>query len=201
MKRGFHGWLAGLWGVVLAGAQAEAPQPPTPSWQTDARHCAWHWREGGGLGLWTETCHLSTGAWEVTWDEPKSAFVLRHQGQAQALAVQPWPLPGGDGMEGLTRALVAAGALAPEAPCHWQTIAHRPAPRTVAFWALVPNHPQALAATEQGEVPEPACGAYGASTHGVRYFIVDLRWAGMAVFVEEGQERPIFDPTSIVRLR
>ncbi len=115
--------------------------------------------------------------------------------------MQLWPLPRGQGMDGLTRALTAAGALAPEAPCHWQVIAHRPAPRTVAFWALVPKHPQALAPTAQGEVPAPVCGTHGASTHGVRYFIVDLCWAGMAVFVDEGQERPMFDPASIVRLR
>ena len=62
---------------------------------------------------------------------------------------------------------------------------------------LSPASPQALGPTAQGEVPEPLCGPYGASTHGVRYFIVDLRWPGLAVFVDEGQERPMFDPASI----
>lgn len=51
--------------------------------------------------------------------------------------------------------------------------------------------------TEQGEVPEPVCGAYGHSTHGVRYFITDLRWPELVIFVDEGQERPLFEPRSI----
>jgi len=85
--------------------------PPMPDWQTDATHCAWAWREGGGFGL-------------------------------------------------------------------------------------APSDPAALGPTATGEVPGP----YGASTHGVRYVITDLRCPGYAIFVEEGQERPLFEPRSITRL-
>lgn len=59
----------------------------------------------------------------------------------------------------------------------------------------------AFAPTATGEVPDPVCGIYGASTHGVRYFITDLRWPDRAIFVDEGQERPLFDPTSITALQ
>jgi hypothetical protein len=31
----------------------------------------------------------------------------------------------------------------------------------------------------------------------VRYFIVDRRWPDRVIFVNEGQERPMFDPESI----
>ena len=188
-----------------------------PAWQTDARQCAWHWREGGGLGLWAESCQLSTGFWEVVWDGPLAAFVVRHEGQVQATVVQSWTLPKGHGADiashasrrakfhamarALTRVLREAGALAPAAPCQWQAITPRPAPHTPAFLALVPRDRQALAPTAQGEVPEPVCGPYGASTHGVRYFMFDLRWPARAVSVDEGQERPMFDPASIVMLR
>ena len=217
MKLWLTSSFASLLGVALSPVQAQVPHqpmvpsisaipgpfvmPPMPAWQTDARQCTWHWREGGGLGLWAETCDLSTGRWEVAWEEPKGAFVLRHHDQVQATVVKPWSLPMAAGMEGLTRALIGSEALPPDAPCHWQPIALRPAPRTMAFWVLVPNNPHALAPTAQGEVPEPVCGAYGVSTHGVRYFIVDLRWSGLAVSVDEGQERPMFDAASIVRLR
>lgn len=184
-----------------AAAESLPPIPPLPTWQTDARHCEWHWRKGGGLGLWAETCRLSTGRWDVVWDEPAAAFVLRHNGRPQQTVVQPWLLPKGQGLEGLTRRLQDAAALAVTAACQWQPTAPRPAPRTVAFWALVPKDPRALAPTAQGEVPAPVCGAYGASTHGVRYFIIDTRWPERAVFVDEGQERPMFEPLSIVGLR
>ena len=149
----------------------------------------------------------------MVWDGPLAAFVLRHEGRIQATVVQSWALPLGQGTDAsspvsthrltraLTRALREAGALAPQAPCHWQAIAPRPAPRTQAFRALVPRDPKALAPTALGEVPEPVCAPYGASTHGVRYFMFDRRWPGQAVFVDEGQERPMFDPASIVVLR
>lgn len=70
----------------------------------------------------------------------------------------------------------------------------------MAFHVLAPIDPAALAPTLAGEVPDPVCGSYGASTHGVWYFITDLRWPDRAVLVEEGQERPLFDPASITLL-
>jgi len=52
--------------------------------------------------------------------------------------------------------------------------------------------------TPSGDIPEPPCGPYGASTHGVRYFLVDLRQPDRLIFVDEGQDQPMFDPSSIV---
>ena len=77
---------------------------------------------------------------------------------------------------------------------------HCPAPRTIAFHILTPIDQAALSPTVSGDIPEPACGPYGASTHGVRYFVTDLRWPDRAIFVDEGQERPMFDPSSITAL-
>ena len=195
-----------LAGLAVLGACShlpveEASRPPRPDWQTDAGRCSWHWREGGGLGLWTETCRLSTGLWQVSWDAGRSAFVQRHEGDVIGIVVQSWPLPGDTGVQALTPALTRAGQLAAHADCQWKPVALRPAPRTTSFFVLSPAAPQALGPTAQGEVPEPLCGPYGASTHGVRYFIVDLRWPGLAVFVDEGQERPMFDAASITPRR
>lgn len=171
-----------------------------PAWQTDAENCLWEWQEGGGFGLWAEACTLNGALWRVLWDADQAAFVTRQEDQVIAIAVQPWTLPDTTGLAALSAALIAAGHLDPEAACDWQPFAPRPAPRTMAFHILAPKDPGALAPTPQGEVPDPLCGPYGASTHGLRYFITDLRWPGSAVFVEEGQERPLFDPASITRL-
>lgn len=194
-------WLAGL--ACLAACSAtlveDRGRPPRPDWRTDAGRCSWHWREGGGLGLWAETCALSTGLWQVVWDAGRSAFVQQHEGKAVGTVVQPWPLPEGAGVRELTPVLVREGHLEADADCLWKPLPMRPAPRTTAFFVLAPASPQALGPTAQGEVPEPVCGAFGASTHGVRYFIVDLRWPDLAIFVDEGQERPMFDPASIAR--
>jgi hypothetical protein len=100
-------------------------------------------------------------------------------------------------MYSLSEALIKKGYLKPDSPCVWKRVSMRPAPQTMAFFTLAPNAPEALGPTASGEVPEPLCGPYGASTHGVRYFITDTRWPDQAIFVEEGQERPLFDATSI----
>ncbi len=172
-------------------------RPPQPDWQTDARHCSWHWREGGGVGLWAEDCDLPTGRWQVVWKAERGSFMLQHNGVSREVVVQSWALPPDGGLADLRQALVGAGQLAPDADCRWQSVPLRPATRTMAFFVLAPTAPDALAPTSTGEVPAPRCGPYGASTHGVRYFITDLRWPGRVLFVDEGQERPLFDPRSI----
>ena len=175
----------------------EVELPPEPAWQTDAQSCAWHWREGGGIGLWAETCTFSTGEWQVVWDENQAAFVTLNNGVALGIAVQPWAVAHGSDISSLTQKLREAGHLAIAADCEWQAVALRAAPRTMAFHVLTPKDPAALQPSALSEVPEPMCGPYGASTHGVRYFVTDLRWPDRVVFVDEGQERPMFEPASI----
>lgn len=174
--------------------------PAMPEWQTDANNCSWHWREGGGIGLWAETCRFNGATWQVVWDEDLAAFVTRKDDTVMGIAVQAFPLSSGASMASLSEILVEAGSLDANATCIWQTFALRPAPRTMAFYVLTPTDPAALSPTLSGDIPEPACGPYGASTHGVRYFMTDLRWLDRAIFVEEGQERPMFNPASITVL-
>lgn len=183
--------------VVLAvPAAAQEGRPTVPDWQTDAA-CEWVWTEGGGLGLWAERCPMSTGLWDVAWSEAEASFVQLVDGEPFGRLVKPFPMSDAAGWEGLRDDLVTSGDLDADAPCAFEGAAIRPAPRTVGFVVLTPTTSDALAPTETGEVPEPLCGPYGVSTHGVRYFLTDLRIPGVAIFVEEGQERPMFDPTSL----
>ena len=198
-------WLLQACGCALVACShvpsIEGDTPPRPNWQTDADRCSWHWQQGGGLGLWAETCQFSTGRWQVSWDDRLRAFVLQRDAMTVGLVVQPWTIAAGAGLEGLKRALIGAGHLESNADCRWKSVPIRPAPRTRAHFVLAPSSPDALKPTPQGEVPEPMCGPYGASTHGVRYFIVDLSRPDLAIFVDEGQERPLFDAGSITVLR
>jgi hypothetical protein len=190
--------LAGLFLLAASPSLADGGyRPPAPDWQTDAAACAWEWREGGGIGLWTERCTFSTGLWEVVWSAAEGAFVQEADGEPMGIVAQPFEMAEAGGFEPLRLRLLAAGGLGAEAPCAFEPAAIRPAPRTVAFHVLTPTVPGAFAPTATGDVPEPLCGPYGASTHGVRYFVTDLRMPGLAVFVEEGQERPMFDPASL----
>jgi hypothetical protein len=186
--------------VPLPGTADPITRPPLPDWQTDPAACAWHWREGGGIGLWAETCVFNGAIWQVVWDAARAAFLTRNGDAVLGIAVQGFALPPGSDIGALGETLIEAGFLDPEAPCAWQAVAPRPALRTMAFHVLAPIDPAALGPTASGEIPDPVCGPYGASTHGVRYVLTDLRWPDRAVFVEEGQERPLFDPASITLL-
>jgi len=174
--------------------------PAMPDWQTDAAGCSWHWRTGGGIGLWAESCRFNGSTWQVVWDENRAAFVTRNGETVMGLAVQAFDLPSGANIGALSKTLIEAGSLDENAACMWHPIALRPAPRTMAFHVLTPKDRTALGPQSSGDVPEPACGPYGASTHGLRYVITDTRWPDRAIFVEEGQERPLFDPASLTVL-
>jgi hypothetical protein len=183
--------------LLLTLGACSSYQPPKPQWQTDKQQCSWHWIEGGNLGLWAETCNLSTGQWTVGWSSTENAFVLKRDKDIQRIVIQRWEISPEKGIHSLSRELIKRGYLGPDAPCVWKRVAMRAAPRTMAFFVFAPAASDALSPTTSGEVPDPLCGPYGASTHGVRYFITDTRWPGQALFVEEGQERPMFDPVSI----
>lgn len=191
----------GLVLVLPAPGLADTPnRPPVPGWQTNPATCAWHWREGGGIGLWAETCVFNDATWQVVWDEDRSAFVTQSGNVVRGVAVQESGLPPGSGLTALMDVLTNSGHLQPEAPCAWDPIAPRSAPSTMAFHVLAPTDPAALAPTATGEVPDPLCGPYGASSHGVRYFLTDQRWLDWMIFIEEGPERPLFDPSSVTVL-
>lgn len=191
----------GLWLLAPAAAMADTSiRPPVPDWQTDPATCAWQWREGVGIGLWAETCIFNGTIWQVDWDVDHAGFVTQRGETVMGIAVQGFHLPTGSGINAIGETLIALGHLAPEAPCVWEAIALRPAPRDVAFHVLTPAGPAAIRPTAAEEVPEPVCGAYGTSSHGVRYFLTDLRWPDRVIFVDEGQERPLFDPRSITAL-
>ena len=187
--------------AVLLGTAAcnNTSLPEKPGWQTEAGACSWQWREGGGFGVWTETCRFNEATWQVIWNPSENAFVTRRDENVLGIAMQPWLLPEPSDIPSLLPALVDAGYLQVGSACEIREVALRPAPPGRTFHVLAPVEPAALQPTAEGEVPEPACGPYGASTHGVRYFIADTGWPDRLVFVDEGQERPLFEASSLVR--
>jgi len=198
MKR--LGIMAGMLGSLITHpVAAEQPsRPPMPEWQTQSGRCTWRWQEADGVGLWTEVCRLGTGTWQIAWDRARRAFVERHNGRVTRIVVEAWTMDPDVGVRSLTAKLIASGHLPPAALCRWQSLAVRAAPRTTSFHALTPLDPNVLAPTATGDIPDPVCGPYGVSSHGLRYVITDLRWGARAIFVDEGQERPMFAPDRIV---
>lgn len=195
----FAGVLA--WGAAVHFGAPEFQRPPIPVWQTDAQRCTWEWRRGGDMGLWAETCQFATGSWQVIWDADLRAFVLRHDGVNRGVLVQSWPIGAKDGIQGLTSVFRDAGHLKGNVDCVWRRAPELVARRSGEFFVLSPAAADAMRPSPAGEVPDPQCGPYGASSHGVRYFYIDPRWPDRVIFVDEGQERPLFDPASITVVR
>jgi hypothetical protein len=191
-----------IWRVLLlllwhAQAAPTAAVPARPGWQTASGPCEWRWREAGGIGLWAEICNLPTGRWEVAWDAALRAFVEQRNGQTQRIVVQPMAIPETGGLALIRARLVAAALPANRDNCVWRRLKRWQSSAPVRHFTLVDQPPAARAPTAQGEVPEPACGPYAAGTHGVRYLRLDRRWPALLLFIDEGQERPLFDPASI----
>lgn len=161
-----------------------------------AADCRWERVSGGGLNLWAQACDLPSGRWRVVWSAARQAFELQVDGRLQALVVQAWPLARGHGPESVAAALKTAGQLPVQSDCRLVPARVRPLPAGVASYVLVP--PVSVPAiTARGEIPEPPCGPYGASTHGVRYFVFDAQRPHHIVFVDQGQDQPLFDVHSL----
>jgi hypothetical protein len=175
-------------------------QPPQPSESAvDATKCRWEWRQGGGIGVWAERCTLDTGLWELKFQEDLPGFVLTVDGAAGETVLQLFKKPLDADISAILPALRERGSIPDDDLCLFQPAAIRPAPRTIAFFDIRPTGARkaALDATPQDEVPEPPCGDFGWSTHGLRYFMTDIRHPESVLYLNEGQDGMMFDPTTV----
>ncbi len=170
---------------------------PPPDAGLVAAGCRWERVTGGGLEVRAQACDLTTGQWRVVWEPQRQGFELRVDERVHELVIQPWSLPPDGGPDSIVATLKAAGHLPAASDCQLVPAKRRPLPRLATTFILAPAEP-VPAVTPSGEIPEPPCGPYGASTHGVRYFVFDLRRPDRLIFVNEGQDQPMFDPSSIV---
>lgn len=194
-------------GLILLAATANDQSskdtqalPSQPNWRTSDHDCSWRWIQGGGLGMWSEVCQLSTGQWRIDWDDVRKAFVLQHDNQQIELVVQPWEIAKDTGISSLSTSLGEAGFLQSDHHCYWERVSISTSTANMRLFELRSLLNDDIEHNETSEVPEDRCGPYGQSTHGVRYFMVDRHSPDLAIFVNEGQERPMFDPSSITVL-
>lgn len=191
------GLATALFATVTAFATQRPPQP-MPTSQTAAHGCRWVWRQGDDIGLWSQACDLKSGRWRVEWRHKSRSFELLRNGRRVETVVRLWPIDEDQGLVELARRLKTAGLVPDdEKNCQFVPQAVRPDVRTRAQFVIKPLAMDVPAVTESGEVPEPPCGELGASTHGIRYFVTDLRFPGRVVYVNEGQDGLLFDPSSI----
>lgn len=193
-------WLLAFLSIfgVHTPALSQPPEPPKGALADTAR-CQWEWKSGGGIGVWAERCALDTGVWELSFREDLPGFVLTVDGQREATVLQLFKKPADAGIAAILPELRRRGYIPDDALCAFGPAAITSAPRTAAFFDIRPTGERktAFEATPADEVPEPACGEYGWSTHGIRYFLTDIRHADSVVFINTGQDGMMFDARTV----
>jgi hypothetical protein len=197
--------LAAILTVPPAPA-AESPRPPMPSATIDPA-CTWQWLEGRGeggpmLSTWAQDCKHATGHWHLRFETEMPGFSLWVDDKRQGMVLQSFALPKGAAatdIAALLPELRRRALIADKDDCIFQPAAIGMQPRTVAQFEIRPvgEALKAFEATPRDEVPEPPCGDYAWSTHGVRYFQTDLRTPGAVLYLDLGQDGTLFDPQTV----
>ncbi|HET7715276.1 MAG TPA: hypothetical protein VFK86_06585 [Bauldia sp.] len=184
---------------ILALMPAAHAQPPEPTGSSVPGSCTWEWKTGGGIGIWAERCDLQTGVWEPRFEASLPGFVLTVDGEDQGTILQVFDKPADADISAILPELRKKGYIPDDDDCVFEPAAIRPAPRTIAFYEIRPIGARlaAFEATPSDEVPDPPCGEYGWSTHGVRYFFTDTRFPERVIYVNTGQDGTMFDDTTI----
>jgi hypothetical protein len=187
--------LAALGCAKSAAPIAYAATAAPIAWQ-DCRPVRLHL---DGLSIETTDCRYSTGHWRVQVEPGLPGLVLWAEDARIDTVLQLFQKRPEDGIDAILPTLRAQGHIPDDDDCRFVPLATQPVARTRALFEIRPfgARQQRLAATPADEVPDPPCGAMGWSTHGVRYFMTDLRRPDRVVFINLGQDGTQIDPASI----
>jgi hypothetical protein len=180
--------------------RVEAPGAPvSPFYATDRQLCSWVWKQGKGIGLWTEDCQFDSGRWDVAYDDANDLFALRVDAGDPFPVVRHWRKDGGLTPEQLLPDLKAKGLVLDDAECVFEVSSVQAAPAGWTQWHVMPigKRKAAYDAQPADEVPEPACGELGYAVDFIGFFMVHKDHADRVVYVNLGQDGTMIDLPSI----
>ena len=187
--------------LLTLPALADSPPadaPPQPGWSTSPGHCTWVWREGRDSGLWTEDCSLETGRRVVAYDASQDLYRVTIDGKPFVTVLRQFREPGGP--QALVPKLRAQGLLN-DAECQMTQVTDEPglAPPGWTAWRMMPTGAlkEAFDKEAQEQIPEPPCGPLGYTVDSVSFFMVKDDAPDRVFFVDLGQERAMFDITTL----
>jgi hypothetical protein len=186
--------------ILLGGLALAACRPPPPaSSDTSAQACTPQRLQVEDLRVEGRSCRYATGHWHLRVEPALPGLALWRDDSRVDTVLQLFARTGGEAAAAILPTLRAQGHIPPDEECVMAPAAltHLPAPMQVLQVVPVGERLRRLQATPALEVPDPPCGDFGASTHGVRYFIDDPRAPGWVVYVNEGQDGMLVEPRSI----
>ena len=180
-------------------AQDVAGAPPQPFFQTDADNCKWSWKTGTGIGLWAEDCKFEGGSYLMTYDQGKDSFVVGAEGSDAYEVVRQFHKKADEGPDALLPGFKAKGLIPNDDECKfeksdvakgfgdWTIYEIKPSGKRKADYEAVPS----------GELPDPPCGDLGLAVDYLGYFMISAAHPDRVIYLDLGQDTPMFDPTSI----
>jgi hypothetical protein len=183
--------------VRLPPLQAHAGAPPAPFYATDRKSCKWVWKQGKGIGLWTEECRFDTGLWDVIYDADRDLFSLRVDAGEHYPVLRQFREA--KGAPALLAALKSSGLVLDDAECVMAQVADQPVPPGWTAWQVVPTgkRKEAFDSVVQVEVPEPPCGELGYRVDLIGFFMVNDAKPERVLYVNLGQDGTMIDLGSI----
>lgn len=184
--------------LALGGCGTATTAPPSPV-AAASEPCVAEQFQVRNLTVGGRSCRYATGRWHLRVEPALPGLALWRDDTRVDTVLQLFQRRPGEPVSAILPALRAQGVIPDDGECILVPAPMGPAPRTVTHYQVRPigERLRRLEATPKDEIPDPPCGDYGASTHGVRYFIDDLREPRWVVYVNEGQDGTLVDPRSI----
>lgn len=199
MKHALSALVLVLLALPALAADVPSDAPPMPGWSSSPAHCSWVWREGGGMGLWTEACRFDTGTHAVAYDAAQDLFTTTIDGKPGITVLRPFRAPGGP--VALAATLKAEGLLRDDPDCVMTPVTGAPglAPDGWTAWRVMPTGKlkEAFDKEVQEQIPEPPCGRLGYAVDTVSFFMAKDGMPDRVIYVDLGQERAMLDITTL----
>ena len=180
-------------------AQDAAGAPPVPFYATDKKSCAWSWKTGAGIGVWTEDCKFDTGNWSVSYDAKNDLFTLNVAGSDPYPVLRQFHKKPAEGPEALLPELRKAGLIPNDNECQFAPSTEQTGPAGWKFWEIMPvgKRKQDFDAQPSDEVPDPPCGDIGFAVDYIGFFMTPDAHPDRVIYVNLGQDGTMFDPFTV----
>ena len=174
----------------------KAAFPPRPD-REPLSGFEWRTIRAAGLEFWAQTDSITS----ITADDsiPDAITVSGIAGgkKSSRTIIRIFPLPDGN-IESVIVELKKTGRWDEATDCAFREV--ESSRKGVRRYVLEPagGYAESLEETLRTQAVPSTCSGWGVGNSGMRYFEIHDRHPDKAVFVEIGQEQPLFDPKSIV---
>jgi len=178
-----------------AGTEMPPARAPVPG-------CAWQHLSDAAVGLaaWVQQCDF--GFRQIVLSLKGSGLAMHYSdGGDEETLVEVRTLAAGETLEaGMRRAWAVGVAPAVARHCQLSAYADSAAHAGVKRYRFVPDAAyakQLAASADPNDIPEPPCGERGIALDGEQYFETQAGSHRAFLFVQVGQDEPLFDPQTL----